>query len=349
MSHWLDRLQHALQANQIEHYRWQAGDGELLVTVPAARILGCSLPGAEGNLFWHNPSLEDPIQVPECFRLPALGGDRLWIAPEAGFIFTDVKKARKDPITHSELPPAMDPGDWRIASAGAGHLRLISQMTLTDRRTGKKVTLNVARQFDLIDRPAGLPKRIRCLSFAIRNELAYLENDPGVGAGTWDLLQLPPTGWLICPTTTPLRRAQSYFNPFGPRHVKFTSDAVRFLIDGKRRIKMGLPPEHITGRMGYFRKLNRHAVLILRIFHPQPGRPYVDVPLSSNAMMGTDALQAYNDDGTFGGFGEMEYHDPAVITGKEPTSQVGTSVTHVLLGSEKDIRTFGSALLGARI
>ncbi|NJL31318.1 MAG: hypothetical protein HC898_06630 [Phycisphaerales bacterium] len=36
-----------------------------------------------------------------------------------------------------------------------------------------------------------------------------------------------------------------------------------------------------------------------------------------------DCVQAYNDDGTFGGFGEMEYHDPAIVAGRQPPAGWG--------------------------
>ncbi|MEX0776146.1 MAG: DUF6786 family protein [Phycisphaeraceae bacterium] len=360
MPTWLSNLQQSFKSHNFDHRVWDAGAGKLLVTVDGARIIGCAMPSVEGNLFWHPPELErgelDSVA----------GGDRLWVAPEAGFIFTDIKKARRDPVNHAKVPDCMDPGDWRIVEDGPGHLRLTTEMAMTDHRTGKKVNLRIARQFDVIDRPpAPLPKRIKCLSFTIRNELTMLDCDHGTIANVWDLLQLPATGWLICPTLGRVDKPHSYYESFGPKHVKSDSSAVRFLIDGKRRIKMGLTPMQTTGRMGYYRVpdawprtdqrrrgAGKHSTLIFRMFMPIPGQPYADVPLKSDAMIGEDCLQSYNDDGTYAsgsGFGEMEHHDPALVAGQEPTSRVGVSVTHVLAGHDADIRAAGKMLLGVRV
>ena len=50
-----------------------------------------------------------------------------------------------------------------------------------------------------------------------------------------------------------------------------------FLIDGKHRIKMGLCPEHTTGRMAYRREVGAVTTLIVRCFGPAPGLDYVDI------------------------------------------------------------------------
>ncbi len=352
MATWLERLQTALDGYPSEARLWKAAEGELLVSGHAARLLACRLPGVEGNLFWHSPDLETPDKARPCLAGGGgFGGDRLWIAPEAGFIFTDVRKARRDPVLHSRLPAAMDPAAWRIVEDAPGHLQFQTQMNLLDHRTGKTISLRAHRQFDLLERLESLPRRIKAVSFAIRNQITCLQADPGAVAGAWDLLQLPPTGWLICPTVTPVPAPRSYYDPFGPRHVKCdrARPAVRFLIDGRRRIKMGLTAAQSTGRMGYYRRLGRVSSLIVRIFGPLPGEPYVDVPLASNAFFGGDAVQAYNDDGTFGGFGEMEYHDPAVVAGRDPAARSGASVTHVLVGPDAEIRKVGAELLGVKV
>ncbi|MEO0586619.1 MAG: hypothetical protein AAF078_03175, partial [Planctomycetota bacterium] len=154
---------------------------------------------------------------------------------------------------------------------------------------------------------------------------------------------------------------RSYYEPFGDRHVAVEGDCVRFLIDGKRRTKMGLLPEHTTGRMGYYRPLgDGRSSLIFRAFAALPGEPYCDLPVDHPAhdaaaagedhpeMFRGDGLQAYNDDGdAFPGtsFGEMEYHDPCVIAGRGPTSRTGSCVTHVMAGPDEAVRAVGRELL----
>ncbi|NJO56652.1 MAG: hypothetical protein HC834_10335 [Rhodospirillales bacterium] len=169
---------------------------------------------------------------------------------------------------------------------------------------------------------------------------------------------------------------RSYYDPFGTRHVSVGERCVRFLIDGRRRIKMGLRPEHTTGRMGYYRALgDGRATLIVRVFASLPGEPYCDLPRddprhralqlgeSSGPVLGGDALQAYNDDGDAFApkagqasvdakdvtFGEMEYHDPCVISGRAPGERGGTCVTHVVVGADASVRAWGASLLGCEI
>lgn len=353
MTDWLFRVQASLSENRAQPIVWETGQARLLLCVHGARVLGCAMPGAGvgENLFWHAPALEESVSAKKVLAEGGgFGGDRLWIAPEAGYIFTDVKKARKDPLNNAALPPQMDPGSWRATEQDQGHLRLSTDMPLRDHRTGKKVTLRVHRQINLTNAPEGLPARLLTASFAIRNEVTLLKGDVGVAAGAWDLLQVPPTGWLVCPTLHPVKKLTSYYDPFGRKHVMVDKSSVRFLIDGKRRIKMGLPADRSTGRLGYYRKLSKgKSSLIVRLFGPLPGEPYIDVPLASDAFFGGDCVQAYNDDGTFGGFGEMEYHDPAIVAGRQPHSRVGTNLTHVLVGPDKDIRLAGMMLLGVKV
>jgi hypothetical protein len=365
MSSWLTNLQNALHANQKESRRWtvggKSGGAALLISPFGARLLGCTLPGVEGNLFWHPPEMEDPAKAGDLFRrgAGAPGGDRFWVAPEVAYMWPDLKAARKQPFGDNyQLPAAMDPGDWRIAEDSSGHLRLTAEMKLTDHRVKKSITLRAHRQIDLIDHPApgvspelfpGLSRRIVSLSFAIRNELTVLEADPGAVAGGWELLQVPTTGTLICPTVGPASLPRSYYRPFGKKHIRCDKRAIRFLIDASRQVKMGLSATETTGRMGYLRRVGKVDTLIVRCFAPLPGEPYLDLPRASNEFFGGDCLQAYNDGAGPHSFGEMEYHDPALIAGKEPSTRVGTSVTHILAGPPKAIRAAGEMLLGVKI
>jgi hypothetical protein len=344
---WFDALRTNIESAGYETRQLSTGHGDLLVTVHAARVLACRLPGATGNFFYHDPKLD---QRGQCVQIG--GGDRLWLAPEVAFFWPSLELARQDPFKYAATPPQIDPGDYRLASSSDDHVALTASMQVRDHRVDKSIELHVDRQVHCVDPPAGLPASLKCASFAITNRLMVEGGDDGALAGAWDLLQLPPTGTLICPTTT-ATQPMSYYDPFGEKHVQVDATRVRFLIDAKRRIKMGLPPMNVTGRMGYYRRGagENLSSLIVRIFAPLPGEPYVDVPLSAEAgtRFGDDCLQAYNDDGAYGAFGEMEYHDPAVIVGHGPAVRSGSSVTHVLLGPDQAIGEFGRQLLGVAI
>lgn len=348
---WFDQLDHAAQAQNHQTHRLIAGDGALLVTERGARIMACMLPGVEGNLFFHHESMLDPKRAANPF-----GGDRLWIAPEVGWYWPSLALAREDAGKHAATPPQIDPGEYTTDSASPVHAQLSNRLKLTDVRDGKSIELAVSRQVRAVGAPAGLPESLKCASFAITNVLLVRGGDDGAVACAWDILQVPPVGTLICPTVTDpksVNEPTSYYEPFGERHVDRDDRAVRFLVDSERKIKMGLRAEHTTGRMAYYRPLgDGTSALILRIFAPLPGEPYPDIPISAdeNQRLGGDTLQAYNhSDGGASGFGEMEYHDPAVIVGQGPASRHGTSVTHVFAGPDADIRAYGEKLLGTPI
>jgi hypothetical protein len=351
MPDWFDQLEHAAQAQNHQAHRIVAGDGLLLVTERGARIMACTLPSVKDNLFFHSPSMQDPEHASNPF-----GGDRLWIAPEVGWFWPSLELAREDATKHAATPPQIDPGEYVTDSASPVHAQLSTRFGLKDVRDGKSIELAVSRQVRAVSAPAGLPKSLKCASFAITNVLLLRGGDDGAVACAWDILQVPPVGTLICPIVTDpkfVNEPTSYYDPFGNHHVERDDRAVRFLIDSRRKIKMGLKAEHTTGRMAYYRQLDGGlSTLILRIFSPLPGEPYPDIPITAdeNQRLGGDTLQAYNhhEDGATG-FGEMEYHDPAVIVGQGPASRHGTSITHALAGPDETIRSYGEQLLGAPI
>ena len=313
----------------------QAGDGRLLISPHGARILACELPGVDGNLFYNNDA--------------NTGGDRLWIAPEVAYYWPSLDKAREDPVKHAITPPQVDPGNYQTEETWDDGIHLTNSFELTDCRDGKQIQLKVHRLISRSDPPVIELTGLKTASFSITNRVWLQGGDADAVAGAWDILQIPSTGTLICPTTHRVEPTR-YYDPFGDKHVQADDTRVRFLIDGQRRIKMGIPAEATTGRMGYYRMVGDIATLIVRIFAPLPGETYVDVPRSADASvrLGGDCLQAYCDDGTYGDFGEMEYHDPAVIVGG-PADRVGACVTHVFAGDDHAVRAAGQALLGVSV
>lgn len=355
-ANWFDRLAGSLTEAGFETHQFLAGEGRLLVTTHAARVLACEMPGLPGNAFWHNPKLERSGDAKEVMAAAGggLGGDRLWIAPEVGFIFTDLPAARIDPLANEALPASMDPAAWSVDTRSTGGVTLTTDMTLRDHRLLRRIELHATRQLELVAGPAHLPPGVSHLGFALRNELTLTGGDEGAMAGGWDLLQVPPTGTLHCPVTVAGLSPRSYYDPFGEHHVHADATGVRFLIDGKRRVKMGLLAEHTTGRMAFFHPAEdgRRALVILRVFAPQPGEPYVDLPRDSDELLGGDCLQAYNHlegIGDFPPFGEMEYHDPALFVGSGPDRRAGQCVTHVFTGDTQALRQAVEPLLGMEL
>lgn len=350
MANWFTKLHDAMDARKFGPMTLNAPAGRLLVTHHGARILACQIDAADQeNLFWHPAAMEDPASK------ILTGGDRVWIAPEVAYFWPSLEKARENPVKWARVPKAMDPAQYVPTTSSLDQVSLRTQMTLTDVRVNKRINLQVDRLIGLIGSPAGLPKGVSCLSYGLTHTLSLVESsaegpsDIGALAGAWTLLQVPSTGTLICPVTHK-SEPRVYYDPFGKVHVQNDDRQTRFLIDANRRIKMGIPSEATTGRMGYYRKLagGQVSTLIVRVFSPLPGEPYVDMPRACDATqrIGGDCLQAYNDDGNYGKFGEMEHHDPAVIVGQGPHTRAATSVTHVLAGPDDLVRQAGRMLLG---
>lgn len=317
------------------------GDGSIVVGYHGARLLDCRVDGVDQNLFFDDGK--------------GSGGDRLWIAPEVAFYWPSLEQAREDPVKWASTPADIDPGTYTAGETWPGGVHLYNNCSLTDARDGKAIALKLGRTVAAIERPDGLPDGVKCVSFSLTNEVTVTGGDAGAVAAAWDILQVPPTGTLICPTTRNIGMPRSYYDPFGDKHVVCDDTSVRFLIDADRRIKMGLRPEDTTGRMGYYRPAGSFgddatSTLIVRVFPVAPGDRYVDIPRDHPAdqRRGGDALQAYNDDHTFGHFGEMEFVSPAVIVGG--CEHRSTScVTHVLAGPDAAIKAAGRALLGVDV
>ncbi len=362
---WFDVLYKRVKGEGQRPHVLTAGAGRLLITEHGARVLACELPGVDHNLFFHTDATGNGHVT---------GGDRLWIAPEVAYFWPTLDDALNDPKGTAATPSAVDPAEWRprpVANqppAGVDAVKLAAEIELHDRRNqGRGV--NVAERCFRALSP--WETELRQTSFSIRHSITDAARPDSAGdlaIGAWSILQIPPTGTLVCPVTRRLDRdgdIRSYYDPFGDQHVAVDDRSVRFRVDGQRRIKMGIKPEHTTGRMAYYRELgDGESSLILRVFAPLPGEPYCDLPRNdprhrqlergefSGPALGGDCLQAYNDDGdAFPGttFGEMEYHDPCVIVGRGPTSRTGSSVTHAVVGPDDAVRAFGEDLLGVPI
>ncbi|MEM1212857.1 MAG: DUF6786 family protein [Planctomycetota bacterium] len=343
----LDDLTTRLSAEHDDLFWLTAGDGRVLATRHAARLMTSDDRNSD---VWSNPF----FVAPDKDTGQLTGGDRLWIAPEVGYFWPSLQQARDDPKQWAATPPAIDPADWAVAEQTDQALSLTTDMTLRDARDGKRIRLAATRTFQGLDRPAGIDPGLHCVSFAITNTLSLLDGDEGAVAGAWDLLMVPAEpapGVLIIPTAQPTQPGDinSYYDPFGDEHVLIEGQAVRFRCDGRRRVKMGLPADLTTGEMAHYRpSANGQSILIHRTFPTHPGETYCDIPrdFPDDQRLGGDCFQAYNDEGdSFGPavgtsptFSELEYHDPCLVVGQGPTTRTGTCTTHVLTGPDALIR-----------
>lgn len=342
-----------LEAAGVETRIWEAGKGRLLISAHGGRVLRCEINGVEGNLFFHPNALLDRDKAAEFVskRKAMIGGDRLWIAPENGYHFTDLEKARVAPFENYKVPADVDPGDWTITfeAADIAAASMWAKAKLTDYRNDKTIELTITREFNAVEdyAPSDIPDDAPDfdLHFRTTNGLRITGGDDGAVAGAWGILQVPAGGVLICPTNKKVDGPRSYYDDYDAHHVIEKNGAVRIKLDGKKRIKIGLSPAQTNGRMGYYRKVGDVHTMVVRLFEVRAEDKYIDLPRSTDDIFGGDALQSYNDNAGPQSFGEMEYHDPAVVVG-ETDAQNGFVHTLVFAGSESHIAKVCDKWLG---
>jgi hypothetical protein len=168
----------------------------------------------------------------------------------------------------------------------------------------------------------------------------------GVRLCLWSLTVLPGGGDLVVPTlhTT---KTRDFMEPTGQSHLSSDEDAVRFRLDGLERHKVGIKPEPLTGRMGYVRAVGEDQwTLMVRNFAVDPSAEYVDVPWDDPQDLGY-AVEIYNDGED--GFGEMEYHSPAVSGDPGMDVYVDHSQLWSFRGPPDVIEIVGYRLLGVEV
>ena len=283
-----------------------AEDGDRwMVVVPAlgARILGAGI-GRE-NAFWVPPALT----TKGWDAGGNAGGQRTWIAPEAGpggFFFSGGRWS---------VPAAIDPGDYRPQPAPRGWLCFRSAFTAQS-ADGQGFPIAITRRMKLEIPPkaAGNLLRIRFQHELENTGAAAIQGRVGL----WSIIQLPceeKGTILLRRTTADGILPRPYFNDL-PDGVLRGAGTVSLLgVGGGRKYKVGLPASDSAGVVAFLRRARVPAeppdwILTSQKFAVDPAGNYLDMP--APAAGNGDAVQAYNDPGTGEmAFCEIEAHAPA--------------------------------------
>lgn len=292
-----------LEAHRAEHclLATPAGGWALVVPALAARVLGAGV--GEGNAFWVSPALGQCLRGQDWNA----GGERTWLAPELGprgfFGAAEGKWA---------VPPALDPGSYRLLESGPSTARCRSECRLRS-ADGAEYRLEIDRAIQLLDPHERVPGG--ALLLRIRHSLRNTGSHPIAAAvGLWSILQAPclPEGSLLLPEAPYRQRfgelPAGWVSHEQGRLVLRTAPACRW--------KIGQPPAGPEAVISHRRREPDGEVRItLRCPTPASG-PFLD---------GGDALQAYNS-ALFGeeAFCELECHAPAAtLAPAEPGSAPG--------------------------
>jgi len=310
-------------------------DGSMILVLRhGGRILGLFPPGCERNFFWTNQA----IHTRETARQWAMsrdwhnsGGDRTWLAPEADFFFPEYPSLEK-----YRPPVEFDPGDYRFEIADGSPV-LVSRFTLLSPGQQRSFVCELRKRVSAAPRP-DYDDKLAYAGYTLTTSLRLLSPlpDPPWRVGLWNLLQMPHGGELLIPVSC-RPEVRVLFGDIGGEDVETTERVVRYRMHAQGNHKLGIGPEPLKGRAGYFYTDGDEACLIVRNFHVDPSGEYVDVPWSEPLGAGT-AFQACNVNNDIGTFSELEYHAPGLTSSRGATYCEDTSVVWAFRGSPALIR-----------
>ncbi|MDQ1436918.1 MAG: hypothetical protein QOK43_547 [Acidimicrobiaceae bacterium] len=297
------------------------------------RVLQATVAGHDA--FWTNPDWDGAAWN--------VGGDRLWLGPEQNWFWTT--RHSHDPAD-SEVQAGLDPGQWSTVEDGPGYCGVAQRVRVRHLHRNQSAVFDVTRSFTILD--LDLPLFQQHVAYRTTASLSVDDGPDGELVSLWSLVQVPNGGVLEFPHVGPTDY-RDYFEPVRPDHLGHADDGLTLRITGTSRHKIGLPPWVGNGRMAYSRPVEGGRLVVFRHFEAKPWLPYCDRPQGVDAGAG-DAVQAYNDGGQYGGFGEVEHHSPAVVIGGRGAGGGITddSLTVVGLVAERDWAEWRQAWLLAR-
>lgn len=323
------------------------GRGNVAMTLAAGRIVALAFSRDGPNLLWTNPELgnTDKVKTAPEKLIGGLGGDRLWFSPELSYHWAGKPDWRQ--FSNYHVPPVSDPGQYAYSDGGPGTIALASKGRLPVPGTvDQYLDFSVERKIRMIDCPFPLDhvlmRGVDYVGVEAVQHLTIAESSRHGEMDLWHLLQTPVGSVLI----VPLRHGHkseplSYGLPGG---WQTTENYVIWRVDGTANAKLGLAAEALTGRSAVLRKLSQNRwSLLVRQFPADPSAYYADHP--DGVRRDDQVFQAW--DGF--GFGEMEYHSPALSAARGPRALRDENKLWAFGGNAKAIGAIAQKLLGIDI
>ncbi len=285
-------------------------DVSIIIVQRGGRIFGPFLSPDSESIFWLNSAFARPDSFKEFLHSGDwnLGGDRMWIAPEIQYSVPD----RADYWGTIRIPEQVDPGRYVLDQPQPEGWRLSQDVTLEayNLASGQK-ELHLARLIRRVEDPlrnlSAYRDLIEGVTFAGYEQVVSLSESrlDDIMSEAWSLIQLNPGGLLLIPAS---RRVEftDYYQPIDASLQTIHADHVRLKITGDRQYKVAYKAAHVFGRLAYFNHFDHgRAYLIVRNFFNNPSLPYAEEPPHVPGCRG-HSIHVYNDNGMFGGFGELE-------------------------------------------
>lgn len=328
-------------------------EGNIEIELRGSRLMNLT-PGDSGhNALWINP---DPGRNSEA-ELWNLGGDRLWISPELDFL--------TNPAGQSEVPERLDPGSWQWQEPeDQAATTMATRMTtkLYHFPSNREVTVDIIRNFKAVANPLfhnpnpktdqwlGIPY-IGCevetfMQLEPTDLPSSLEGTHAAYCNLWSITQVPPGGQVLIPVWNGDNdRPVIMYGQQDPISLTPHTRGWQLHFTGDKSYKLSFNGIQSCGRFGYLRRLDeQHFGLLIRQFTVNPSAVYPDYPLHDKQMRGS-CMQFFYDGGHMGGFGELEYHVPALSI-NEGGSVQDRSQLYYYVGPEQELRQIAGYALG---
>jgi hypothetical protein len=266
--------------------------GATLVLLPfGGRIIGAFPPNSSENALWVNEALFDRKKFLENPKWKNSGGDRTWLSPERELFIADLTRPPEETYA---VPEAFDPGNYQILAQSSKKIVLAVEANVLSHLTKEQAKVRITKEIEILEDPNSLLTETKKLCL-----------------GLWSLAQLAAPGKILIGTK---HRASftTYFGEDKSNRVEVKDRCVSFGVTAREAHKIGVKADCLTGKIDYVRELNSDLCLLYsKTIAIDPAGPYVDTPWLDPADTGY-VVQCYNDDGTYGNFGELEYHTPAI-------------------------------------
>lgn len=293
----------------VEYKRLEAGEGwEIIVSRQGGHVFGPFSSRWPEGVFWVPEAVKDPA----CYKKLIdeknwnIGGDRVWVAPEIQFNIRDRKHFRETLKT----PVSIDPGNFTI-EGDRNQVVLSQSMDLESCNTVQgRIHVEFKRRILKALNPLRkLPDHdilMQGVSYCGFEQVLDLKADSReeIYAESWDLLQIRPEGVLYIPMYMPLRGTDHY-EPAGDCEYQ-AGHGMCLRITGSSRYKIAYKSAVLTGRFGYLSDgRDQECCLIIMNYPNNPSAMYSEEPPLLEGDTGY-SIHVYNDDGSSGGFAEME-------------------------------------------
>ena len=348
----LTNVLNRLEENDLKHQILELQNGsKAIITERGGKVLGPFLDDNSSSIFWINDSFtskEDFKRFLDSDDSWTFGGERMWIAPEIQYRTTN----RSDFWNNIILPEDLEPGKYKLDLIKNNHIRLKEDISLTayGQTPGQK-TLNIERSFLPVDDPLrfrndhdSLIKDIRFIGYEHRVDISEVKTDE-ILSEAWILLQVNSGGKMIIPITSPDIDYSDYFDPVGD-YQEINNNFISLNISGDKQYKVGYNSASVLGRIGYLNKFDdNNFCLIVRNFFNNPSSIYCEEPPDIIGKKG-NSVHVYNDNGMFGGFGEIECNGQTLGGNSNRSSSKDDMCVWIYLGEEKKISKIAKLLLG---